>query len=98
MTAYVYFSKLWHEGEDRFSDPPPVPLDPQPDWEPPKYRPGWTVQYRTATGKKHVGRIRFALRHKADGVTFYRVIRTKNEEPEIALDSTILQRITEDQV
>lgn len=91
----IYFSKQWHSGDDRDTNPG-EPLDPQPDWNPPKYRPGWMVKYRTSTGKTHKGKIRYALRDGAGRLDFYRVIRLKNDEPEITFDSSITERIKEE--
>lgn len=91
----IYFSKQWWSGEDRDTKPGEL-LDPQPDWEKPRYRPGWVVKYRTSTGKLHKGRIRFVLRDGPGRLDFYRVIRLRNDEPEITFESSIQERVIEE--
>lgn len=91
----IYFSRQWWSGMDRDASPGEL-LDPQPDWAKPQYRPGWIVKYRTSGGKRHTGRIRFVLRENGGRIDFYRVIRTKNNDPEITFDSSIIERVIEE--
>lgn len=91
----IYFSKQWWSGDSRDTNPGEL-MDPQPDWPKPRNRPGWTVKYRTSTGKVHKGKIRYALRDGPGRPDFYRVIRLKNDEPEITFDCQITERIIEE--
>jgi hypothetical protein len=88
----IYFEKQWWSGDDREKNPGTV-LDPQPDWPKPLYRPGWDVAYRTSKGKRHTGRIRYVLRDGPGRLDFYRVIRHKNDAPEITFACEILERL-----
>lgn len=92
----VFFKKTWWAGESRDN---PVPTeDLGPEWAAtPSYRPGWIVKYRTATGAVHKGKIRYAFRESPERLIFYRVIRVKNDACEIAFDSSIIQRITDEE-
>lgn len=92
---YIYFKKQWYEGNDRDTDP--KLLDPQPEDMPkPTYRPGMTVKYRTPKGKTHIGKIYFVFREGPGRLDFYRIIRTRNDQPEIAFECTIIERIIND--
>lgn len=87
----IYFSKQWHTGDDRDTNPgEPVELD---DWEKPLYRPGWVVSYRTPTGKTHVGKIRYVFREGPGRLDFYRVVRLKDDSEEITFACSIIGRI-----
>lgn len=91
MPGFVYFKKQWWSGESRDEA---VALAEQPEDMPkPKYRPGQVVQYETAKGKKHIGKIRYAFRYGPGRVDFYHVRRLKNDAEEITFDCKILKRI-----
>lgn len=92
--SHVYYGKLWRKGVDRTENE--VPLEPQPDWPKPQFRPGWTISYLTSDGKTHVGKISFVFMAAEYQPHYYRVIRVKNGKPEVTLAHKIIGKIEEE--
>lgn len=99
----IYFSKQWHTGTNRDTDPGEVIED--CDWSPPAYRPGWRVQYmipnkfKMVDGEQqsifHVGKIRYILREGEGRLDFYLIIRDRDQSEEISFESSIVKRLKE---
>jgi hypothetical protein len=93
----VYHHKQWFDGDSPEDNGEPLSEKMQEKFGKPLYRPGWIVKYRMATtGKTRIGKILYAFRELPHRLTFYEVVRLKNDKPDITIDAAILERVQND--